>query len=225
VARLEGGSLEYSGAVSDPPLDPTTIPNETLETVAEIRSTPYAREIVTLWDQRRINEIIQIVEDIGAADWLKAHPLARLEFEREVLLDNISVNGVYSFADQVIQIATGRERHLGEFGKEFVWEQVYSVSVTGQTPAESIQRTLVHELGHHVHNMMKIANLAEYEKTYRVNRLTGGTAYAKKSPREYFAETFALYIFHNANLSSKDVQGYGMIEKALFIVGLGVKTL
>jgi hypothetical protein len=64
--------------VSDLDRDPNAIPNETSDTAAEIRSTPYAREIVTPWDQRYINEITQIVEDIGAADWLKAHPSTNL---------------------------------------------------------------------------------------------------------------------------------------------------
>jgi hypothetical protein len=188
------------GAVSDLLPDPISNP----DVVAEVRSTPYARELVTHWNQDHIDRVIQVVENMGAADWLKANPLTRLEFEREVVLDGISMNGVYSFTDRVLQIATSRDRDLGEFGKDFIWNQVHSVSVTGQTPTESIQRTLVHELGHHVHNILGEVDLAEFNKTIRVNWLRGGTVYARTSYQEYFAETFAMYVFHNAMGASQN---------------------
>jgi hypothetical protein len=71
----------------------------------------------------------------------------------------------------------------------------------------------------------KLTSLGEFNKTARINWLRGGTVYARTSTQEYFAENFAMYIFHNAILSEKDADGYAMIERALSIVGLGVNPL
>lgn len=99
-------------------LDPKPIPNEVTDTVAEMRSTPYARALVTHWNQNHIDRVTQVINDIGAAKWLKVNPFTKLEFTEELLLDGVRVNGTYSFDTQVVQVATTRDRE--DFGKDFV---------------------------------------------------------------------------------------------------------
>ena len=83
--------------------------------------------------------------------------------------------------------------------------------------------TLVHELGHHIPNMLGIADRAYFDVTLRLVFLQGGTNCAKLNNLEYFAESFALYVYYPTELLIQDFQGYGMIEKTLKILGLEVR--
>jgi hypothetical protein len=85
--------------------------------------------------------------------------------------------------------------------------------------------TLVHELGHHIHNILEQVDIEMYLSTMRANRLAGGTLYAQKSRREYFAESFALYVYQHEALLGRDPSGYGMIESALKRLELEVNPL
>jgi hypothetical protein len=211
------------GAVSDPPLDPTAIPNEVTDTVAEIRSTPYARGIVTHLSQEQVDRITQVLEDIGAAQWLKANPFTQLELERQVMLNEVPVNGVYAYQTQIAQVATSR--NSADYGHHFEWQGVFSVSSTAQTPLEAVQKTLVHELGHHVHSILGAIHQEEFEATLAMPFLFAGTQYGAKRAIEYFPECFSLFIFYPTELLVRDPGGYVMIEKALDLVGLEVRQV
>jgi hypothetical protein len=93
-----------------------------------------------------IDRLTKIFAEIGAADWLEAHPLSRLELTHHVMRQGIYINGLYDFLERTLKIATTRDPN--EYGKIFEWQRVYAVSSTGQTPTEAVQMTLVHELGH-----------------------------------------------------------------------------
>jgi hypothetical protein len=191
---------------------------------AEIPSTPYAKEIATHLNQDHINRITRVIEEIGMSDWLEAHPLSRLELTHQVFSDRgTEINGMYSFNLKIMQIATTRRK--SEFGQPFEWQRVFSVSSTGDTPLEATRRTLVHELGHHVHNILKEVNRQKYNQSHQINWLAGGTQYAMYSTTEYFAESFALYVYQNTVLRDKNPETYDMMEQALKEVGLEVKHL
>jgi hypothetical protein len=191
---------------------------------AEIPSTPYAKEIATHLNQDHINRITRVIEEIGMSDWLEANPLSRLELTHQVVdEDKNQMNGMYSFTFQTIQVAT--MRNTSEYGKTFEWQRVYSVSSTGDTPIETVKRTLIHELGHHVHNILKLTYLESFKRTLAVNYFAGGTVYSQHNKIEYFAESFALYVYFHDILRKFDPQGYGMIEAALTQIGLEVNPL
>jgi hypothetical protein len=195
-------------------------PETPLDSAFEIPSSPYALETVTHLNQDQLERLTGIFKDIGVDGWLERNPLSRLELSKEVLDDGVAVNGIYSFVNQTIRVATARDKR--EYGRTFEWQRVYSVSSTAQTPFEAIQRTLVHELGHHVHNLLRRLNEPQFVETQRVNFLQAGTVYGKRNPLEYFAECFALYVYFPDPLERKDPSGYVMLEKALHRVGLEV---
>jgi hypothetical protein len=192
------------------------------EYAAEIPSTPYARVLETHAGQDYIDRLTRIFEDIGAAQWLERNPLSCLELTQTVLDEfKEEVNGMYSFKSSAMQVATTRSK--SEYGQLFEWGSVYSVSSTGELPIDAVQRTLIHELGHHIHKVLLELNPELFDRTVKVAAILGGTRYAKTHWREYFAENFALYVFYPTELLVKDEAGYGMMEQALSAVGLEVK--
>ncbi len=64
-----------------------------------------------------------------------------------------------------------------------------------------------------------------FRSTLAVNFLAGGTQYAQYDKYEYFAELFALYVYHRAILMLRDPQGYAMMQAALTCIGLEVNSL
>jgi hypothetical protein len=199
------------------------LPDDALpNNAAEMPHTPYAPILETHLGQDHIDRIVQIFEEIGVTQWLEQNPLSQLHFTREVFSDfNTSVNGMYSFLTATLHVATQRDR--ATYGKTFEWGAVHSVSTTGVLQIDAVQRTLVHELGHHIHATLGKVDLESFNKTMRAVFLRGGTTYSKRDNIEYFAESFALYVFYPTELLVKDVDGYGMIEKALGVVGLEVE--
>jgi hypothetical protein len=204
-------SLEYSSGVSD------FVP----ESAAEIPSTPYAKQITTHLGQDHIDRLTQIFVDMGAAPWLEQYPFSRLELAHNVFYDGRLASGVYSYKTGILQIATTRAK--SEYGYAFQWQNIYSVSSAGETQFQATQRTLVHELGHHLHAVLAHMDMELFRETTRAVILRGGTTYSRDNHLEYFAETFALYTFYPTELLVKDMDGYGMIELALERVGLEVK--
>jgi hypothetical protein len=68
----------------------------------------------------------------------------------------------------------------------------------------------------------KHSNRTAFGKTLHVHFLAGGTLYAQYNEYEYFAESFALYVFFQDALLQRDPVGHAMIETALSHLGLGV---
>ncbi len=189
---------------------------------AEVTRTPFAAEVVTHLSQDHIDRLTRVFAEIGVSGWLERHPLRRLELMPEVLSDAIPVNGLYKFTEQVMQVATFRNK--GDFGKPFVWQSIFSVSSVGESPLEANRRTLVHELGHHIHGRLFEADVEGWRQTVGALLLRGGSVISRRNAFEYFAETFALLVYHRAALENHDPEGYGMIQKALGVLHLEVKT-
>jgi hypothetical protein len=190
---------------------------------AEIPQTPYAKVIVTHMNQDHINRLTQVFEEIGAKRWLEENPLSRLELTHFVVFQGKNVNGLYDFQEKVMQVATMRSPD--EYHKVFDWQRIHSVSSTGDTQMESLKRTMIHELGHHIHNILMDMDVDLFGRTLRVNFLAGGTLYAQTSEYEYFAETFSLYVYFHDELLKRDAAGHGMIRLALSRIGLEVNPL
>ena len=215
---LVGRSSNASSTVGNVDEPSPDLPN----TVAEASlSKPYAGEIVAAQGQDYLERVTGIYDEIGASEWLQNNPLERMEFLESVTDEGSPVNSLYLFKEKTMRVSTRRDRD--SYGQRFEWERVYSVSSTAQTQLDAVQMTLVHELGHHVHNTLGNLDPEAFSATLNANRFQGGTTYAKSRVLEYFAESFALYTFYPTELMVKDPDGYGMIEKALGCVGLEVK--
>ena len=88
---------------------------------------------------------------------------------------------------------------------------MHSISESGKTPEERARITFAHELGHHL--QFTTNSFQDAEQTHvRGNPLS---KYGKKNPREYFAESFAAYMFRRADLKRHDPEGHAMIERAI----------
>lgn len=96
------------------------------------------------------------------------------------------------------------------------------MSSTAKTPLEANRITLVHELRHHMHGILRGADLEQWRSTVTGVLLEGPTSISRKNFLEYFAESFVLYIYNQQELFMRDLKGHDMMKKALQTVILGV---
>jgi hypothetical protein len=197
-------------AVSDPP-------------ASENQNTPYANTLVTELLPDEVAQITAVFDQIGVSHFLEQNPFLALEFLPNVVLDGREVNGWYDYKQRSSAISLSKEQD--DFGQPLNWGQVGSVSTVAKSVPDAIQRTLVHELGHHVHRTLGAIDSGQFGTTLRMVRTNAVSNYAKIDALEYFAESFSAYVFHRTELIFYDEFGYGMIERALKCLGLEVIEL
>ena len=104
------------------------------------------------------------------------------------------------------------------YGKEFHPPVLKSVSEAGRTLSEAMQRTLYHELGHHVLDAAGPEARTQVTRLFRSGRAFPISERAGKRAVEYFSESFAAYRFEDC-FADKDPEGYHMVEAVLRLVG------
>lgn len=116
-------------------------------------------------------------------------------------------------------------RNRGEWGENLDWGRIDKLSYTGRSEFEAVQFTVLHELGHHLHACLNQVNKLQFQFSLRMPRTNAVSTYAKKSvrPEEYFAETLAAWVLFRVELFIHDELGYGMIERALKVLGIEVQ--
>jgi SPP1 gp7 family putative phage head morphogenesis protein len=111
--------------------------------------------------------------------------------------------------------------------------ETWSMSSLGTSPGDKRQRTLVHELGHHVHiNAAKrLPGRLEQEIRdafhARVNE-DGETRpgkwvvskYSKTNEFEWFAETHTAYVYESATLKARDPEAFNLMRRVRAMRGL-----
>ena len=152
-----------------------------------------------------------------------------VDFTKQIKLDRLrtrydcttSNSGVYSVRGDewgetcyiTLNLAAGETIELEP------WEPGNTSTVSHGAPMENYYSTLLtHELGHHVDNKLVQENKSLYRFTrqaamrafYEQNWITG---YASVHPDEYFAETFAAYLWHPEDLKAFDPMGYEAIRQ------------
>jgi hypothetical protein len=172
-----------------------------------------------------VQGVLAILDHLGIQSWLVQHPFYQLEFSDVVQLGPRQVNGWYSYRDKSAHIALSRSQDT--YGTKLDWGRNKALSHVSSTELEAVQKTLIHELGHHLHQRLSEVDLLRYNLTFRVIRSNAASEYAKTpfNPEEYFAETFVAWVFHRTDLIIFDELGYAMMKTALSILSVEVKEL
>jgi len=151
---------------------------------------------------------------------LSENPFAYLRLKSSVYLENSPKSGWYSFDEGGAEISVSRDSD--EYGQIFEWGLIKKLSCTAPHEFGAVLGTLVHEIGHHLHRLLKFKDLARFSQTCLTPRHNACSRYGMINGLEYFAETFAAYIYFRPELISYDEVGYTMLESALEFMGVRV---
>ena len=88
----------------------------------------------------------------------------------------------------------------------------------GRTLGEAMQRSLYHELGHHILDVAGPEARTQVTRLFRSGRACPISERARKRAVEYFSESFAAYRFEDS-FADKDPEGYHVVEAILRLVG------
>jgi hypothetical protein len=145
--------------------------------------------------------------------FLEGNGLGSLEFSGR--LPKPEWNGSYD--PSTADITINARRPPSSYGREFIPEELKSVSEAGRDLVEAMQRSLYHEIGHHVlecAEAVQPGTIVEIGKLLRSGRAIPVSKRARVRGLEYFVETFSAYRFEEA-LVYKDPEGYDMVETIL----------
>ena len=161
-----------------------------------------------------VPDVLRLIDHPSVARALQAVPLSDLTFKKRVSYRGKHPNGLYSPFHRGIEVTT--ERTPGTWGEPFKPGSSWSVSYSGATREEAVERTFVHELGHHLH-LTAGMDVVGVERAVHDGFLQRKpiTEYAGQDHAEYFAESFAAYRYHPNELRTHDPAGFAMVERVL----------
>ena len=173
------------------------------------------REFLSALPEKPTKEVLSaLARDPRLVAILGSHPLGRLELSGRV--PNPTWNGSYRPASG--DLVVNPFRFPDSYGKEFDPQKIKSVSETGRTLAEAIERSLYHELGHHILDAAGPEFRSQVMRLFASGRTSPISERAKIRAAEYFSESFAAYRFEDS-FADKDPEGYHMVESILRLVG------
>jgi len=151
-----------------------------------------------------------LIDDHYLLAFLERHPLGRMEISGS--LPDPKWHGLYHPVTRTLVV--NGFRLPASYGQEFGSPDLTSVSAAGPNQIEATARSLYHELGHHLLDILGPAAIHEVQTLRRAGRTCPVSQRARAGPLEYFAETYAAYRFE-ATLADRDPDGYHMIEALL----------
>ncbi|MGH8429991.1 MAG: hypothetical protein ACREUF_06280, partial [Solimonas sp.] len=207
---------------------------EQVENLADYRERIRPTPRRTLPELRVVSEsttevrarLLDVISAARLEGFLQRVPLRQIDFVRR--MPARTAHGVYSIQQQRIWVNTQRPR--SSYGQEWVPGSNWSVSMLGRNALEAKQRTFAHELGHHIHlSITRPTHLAlgaeigtqadaEVARAFRSGRPL--TVYASRIDYEYFAESFAAYVFERERLRQFDPVGHDMVRRVLQLAGI-----
>lgn len=163
-----------------------------------------------------LEQVLLAARKARLVEFLARKPLSELGFARQ--LGNTSDLGQYWATSRKLGVRTGRR--ADNFGQEFAPGVMWSISKTASSRIDAIRRTFVHELGHHLHftagsDADKVVRNAFQDPNSKPLTRYGGTVHY-----EYFAESFAAWVFHRGDLRRHDPVGYRMVREVLALQGV-----
>jgi len=161
------------------------------------------------------SKILEAARKARLVDFLEKRPLSEL-FLAPRVSDEYGVLGAYWPALQRLGVRT--KLPPGSLGQVFEPGKSFAVSLAGTDKVDSMRRTFVHELGHHVHRTSEQADKIIQAAFFNVKSPI--TEYAGVNRAEYFAESFAAYTFHRGALRKHDPVGYRMVREVLTLQGI-----
>jgi hypothetical protein len=175
----------------------------------------HTREFLSALPEKPTKEVLSaLARDRRLVAILSSHPLGRLELSGRI--PNPTWNGSYRPASGDLVVNPFRPPE--SYGKEFHPGVLKSVSEAGRTLTEAIERSLYHELGHHVLYAAGPGAERQLKNLFRSGRATPVSIRARKDAVEYFSESFSAYRFEDS-FADRDPEGYHMVEAILGLVG------
>jgi hypothetical protein len=175
---------------------------------------------------KRAADLLERLAFPWVLDFLKRVPLDRLDMKPKLIGRAMGSYIRMGTRTRVLQLATGRGKETwGETMSPGVW----SVSKTGKSQREAITRTFVHEMAHHIHlhdwatGGQAFFGVDALVRSAFVRTKGPLTQYGQSSPAEYFAESFAAYVFHPELLKNTDLNGFDMVEDVLALRGITIR--
>jgi hypothetical protein len=179
-------------------------------------------DVVSELDPQATSELLESLVEMGIGAFLQINPI-RLEIRPQVLFLGRQVNGIFDFKTQTAQIAFAR--NLDEYAVPYQKQKFFSISHLGMTPHACVARSLAHELGHHLHHVLKAKDFGVFRQTMYAVLSDSLSQYGLSNPYEYFAECFAAFVYHRAELFMDDKFGYAMLERSLERLSLEIREL
>jgi hypothetical protein len=205
-----GGEIGDGGTIRFPGMEPVARP----EWASPIEVGVHARDFYSALPEQPTREVLQALQgDRKLVDFLERHPLGKLEISGR--LPQPEWNGAYDPPSADITI--NAYRAATSYGHEFIPAGLKTVSEAGGNLVEAMQRSLYHEIGHHVLEVAEAVDpgtIDEIRKLLRSGRAMPVSKRAGQRAIEYFAESFSAYRFEHT-LACKDPEGYDMVEVIL----------
>ncbi len=174
-----------------------------------------AREFLSALPEKPTKEVLSaLARDPKVVAILGSHPLGRLELSGRV--PNPTWNGSYRPVSG--DLVVNPFRPPGSYGKKFHHPALGSVSEAGRTLPEAMQRSLYHEIGHHVLCAAGPEAERQVRNLFRSGRAMPVSIRAGKDAVEHFSESFSAYRFEQS-FADRDPEGYHMVEAILQLAG------
>jgi hypothetical protein len=195
------------GTIQFPKMEPVPRP----EWAFPIEVGVHARSFYSALPEQPTRDVLQALrDDPKLLSFLERRELGRLEFSGSLP----KPNWYGSYDPPLRDLVVNAFRPPASYGREFDSPGLMSVSAAGKNLEEAMQRSLYHEIGHHVLERLPAQILDEIAVQGRSGRASPISIRARDNPLEYFCETFAAYRFEDS-LADKDPVGYHMIEAIL----------
>ena len=202
----DGGTIRF------PKMEPVSRP----EWASPVTVGKHAREFLSALPEKPTKEVLSaLARDPRVVAILGSHPLGRLELSGR--FPDPSWNGSYRPASRDLVVNAFRSPE--SYGKEFQPSALKSVSEAGRTLPEAMQRSLYHELGHHVLDAAGPEAERQAKNLFRSGRAMPASIRARRDGVEYFSESFSAYRFEDSFADRDHPEGYHMVEAILRMVG------
>jgi hypothetical protein len=106
------------------------------------------------------------------------------------------------------------------YGRPFVPGSIQFVTNAAKSETAAIQRNLVHEIGHLLLDRESRVLKSYVRAAFHRNRDAAVSRYGRRNSREFFAESWAAYIFERKALRGYSQEVYSMVEHVLNEAGL-----
>lgn len=183
----------------------------------------FFKEFDSVLSSDKTQEIMAIPEQLGLGHFLQLNPLHRLSFVQQVFIDGKPINGLYNCRTREVEISVARVQ--SDYGQRYQKQKIWSVSTAARDTEAAMQRTFVHELGHHVHCVLREVDLMAFRTTMLTPISDSLSQYGLINPQEHFAESFAAFVFHRVELLIDNSFGHAMINRVLGRLELEIKEL
>ena len=131
--------------------------------------------------------------------------------------------GQYDPLTKNLDLSVSRAR--GTYGTPWRAGKVATVSSSGKTRAEAMQRTLVHELGHHLVNVDDTQGIFQAAlSAFQHPDARPISRRAAANWQEYWCESWTAFHYHRDSFKKYDPIGFKMVEDARAALGIDRKT-